>query len=63
MLFGAAEALREQLQTTMIQAESEEYNRQLSLLRQQLSEEELSKFWQEGRQLDIDSAINLALEK
>ncbi len=61
-LFGAAEALREKINTDMTSFERLEYEQSLAQLRSQLAEAELNSSWAEGRALSMEQAILLALE-
>ena len=62
-LFGAAEALRENLATDMVPYEKVEYGRELAALRGQLGDQ-LAAFeaaWQAGRRMNYEEAVTLAL--
>jgi hypothetical protein len=60
-LLGAAEALREQIHIDMRPLERVEYNAEVTALREVMEEEILQKAWHEGRSLDMDTAVDLAL--
>jgi predicted ATPase/class 3 adenylate cyclase len=60
-LFGAAEALRELIGTTMTPMERQEYDQALSQLREQMSEVQLQDTWTKGRAMGMDEAIHYAL--
>jgi non-specific serine/threonine protein kinase len=60
-LLGAAEALRESLESRMTNNEREEYDRHLLQLRGQLNEAAFAVAWAAGRALSMDEAIALAL--
>ncbi len=60
-LFGAAEALRQRLKTDMTPLERREYEETVTGLRKQMEPAELAKVWAEGRALDMEQAIQLAL--
>ncbi len=62
-LLGAANALREAIDSEMTQLEKEEHAKELSALRELLGEEEFQKQWDMGRRLSMDEAIELALGK
>lgn len=61
-LLGAAEALRERLNTDMTPIERREYEAIVSNLRAATNEEFLAKAWFEGRGMTTEQAIQLALE-
>jgi len=61
-LLGAAEALRERLNTDMTMIERREYEKVMSGLREQTEDEVLTKIWSEGRAMTMEQAIQLALE-
>jgi predicted negative regulator of RcsB-dependent stress response len=60
-LFGAAEALRESLESQMTTNEREEYERHLLNLHRQLNKAEFAAAWAAGRVLSMDEAIALAV--
>jgi tetratricopeptide (TPR) repeat protein len=60
-LLGAAEALREAIDSVMTQMEQVEYEKEISTLRELLGEDLIRKQWEEGRAMTIDQAIQLAL--
>ena len=60
-LLGAAEALREVIDSVMTQIEQVEYEKEISTLRAGMDETEFQKNWEKGRTLTIDEAIQLAL--
>jgi predicted ATPase/class 3 adenylate cyclase len=60
-LFGAAEALRETAKASMTAFEREEYDAAVERLRQELDEGTFAAEWAEGRLLDGDAAVALAL--
>ena len=62
-LLGAANALREAIDSEMTQLEKEEHAKELSGLRELLGEAEFKKEWDKGRKLTMDEAIELALGK
>jgi predicted ATPase/class 3 adenylate cyclase len=61
LLFGAAEALREEVDSIMTDFEQVEYDREVSLLREQAGERAFEKWWVEGRNITMDEAIALAV--
>jgi len=61
-LFGAAEALRENINIPMMPTERPEYDREGSDLRANMDEAAFAKAWAEGRALTMDQAIAYALE-
>jgi predicted ATPase/class 3 adenylate cyclase len=60
-LLGAAEALREIIDSSMTYAEKAEYEREILAVRAQVDHGELEKAWNEGRAMTMDEAITLAL--
>ena len=62
-LFGAAEALRARVQASMTELERLEYNQAVAQLRSMLTEPEFDACWVEGRAINMEQAIELALEK
>lgn len=62
-LFGAAEVLRQKVDSPMTEAERVEYDRVVAQLRATLSDTEFNAQWAEGRALPMDQAIQLALEE
>lgn len=61
-LYGAAEALRQQLGAARHADEREEWNEFMSILRDRLSEEDLSAALAAGAKMPIEAVIDLALE-
>jgi predicted ATPase/class 3 adenylate cyclase len=59
-LLGAAEAMRESIESQMTPAEREEYDRHFAALRGQLSEAEFAAAWAAGRTLSLDEAVAYA---
>jgi len=62
-LFGAAEALRELISTSMTPFERREYDPAVKRLRGQLEESHLKAAWHQGRSLTMEEAIQYALEE
>ncbi|HEX9839067.1 MAG TPA: tetratricopeptide repeat protein, partial [Anaerolineales bacterium] len=62
-LFGAAEALRERVQSPMTDYEQVEYNQSVTRLRAMLPEAEFNALWAEGRSMIMDEAIAYALNE
>jgi tetratricopeptide (TPR) repeat protein len=60
-LFGAAEAMREPVDSQIDLVDQPEYQRQVAALREQLDESTFTKAWAEGREMSIDQAIEYAL--
>jgi predicted ATPase/class 3 adenylate cyclase len=60
-LFGAAEALREKIQSPMTDHERVEYDQAVSQLRLMLAEAEFNTLWTDGRATPMEQAIQLAL--
>jgi hypothetical protein len=61
-LLGAAEALRETVDSPMTDIEQAEYAEETRVLRSLLPERELANCWAEGRSMTIDQAVLLARE-
>jgi tetratricopeptide (TPR) repeat protein len=61
-LFGAAEALREQIQAPMTDYERIEYDQAVAQVRSMLAEMEFNALWAEGRAMTMEQAIELALD-
>lgn len=61
-LFGAAEVLRERVQTDMTALEKMEYAKAIRALKDRVNPEDLSTWWQDGRGLSTDAAISAALD-
>ena len=62
-LLGAAEALREKIQSPMTDYERAEYGRAVARLRSMLAAEEFNALWTEGRSMTMEQAIEFALEE
>ena len=62
VLFGAAEALRERIDSVMTRLEQEEYEKEISALRAIMDEVEYEKSWSQGRAMTPDQAIKYASE-
>jgi tetratricopeptide (TPR) repeat protein len=62
-LFGAAQALRERVRASMIEPERLEYDLAVGQLRSMLAETEFDACWVEGRAMNMEQAIERALEK
>jgi predicted ATPase len=60
-LLGAAESLREQIHINMRPLERVEYDAEVTALREAMEEKASQKAWNEGRALDMDTAVDLAL--
>ncbi len=61
-LFGAAENLREIIDTEMTSIERKEYEKEVAALRDMLGENEFKRTWGEGRALTMEQAIHLAVQ-
>lgn len=59
-LFGAAEALRERIKSTMTDFERLEYDRSIAALRSKLADTEFNALWAEGRSMTMEQAIEIA---
>ncbi|HSH82057.1 MAG TPA: tetratricopeptide repeat protein [Herpetosiphonaceae bacterium] len=62
-LFGAAEALRETIGSSMTALERSEYVKAITRARAQMDESGWSAAWAEGRALPLDQAVAFALEE
>ncbi len=62
ILFGAAEYLRDKVQSPMTDYEQVEYDRSISRLRSMLPESDFNNFWAEGRSMSMEQVIEFALE-
>jgi hypothetical protein len=60
-LFGAAEALREKIQSPMLANEQIEYDQAVVQLRSILTAAEFNALWAERRSISMEQAIQLAL--
>lgn len=60
-LLGAADALRRSIDSVMTKMEQEEYEKEISPLRDLLGELEFNKEWNLGREMSMDDAIELAI--
>ena len=63
LLFGAAETLREGLNSPMTATERIEYDQNLSTLRTQMDESTFAAAWAEGRGMTLEQAIQFALKE
>ena len=61
-LLGAAEALRQAIDSVMTKIEQAEYEREVSTLHKRVAEAEFKKMWEEGGALTMEQAIAYALE-
>jgi predicted ATPase/class 3 adenylate cyclase len=61
-LFGAAEALRERINSSMTDYEQAEYSQAITQLRSMLTEAEFNFLWAEGRSMTLEQAIQFALD-
>ena len=61
-LWGASEALREQMGAPLPPNERTEYDRAISAARQSLGDDEFHRAWAAGRAMSMELAIELALE-
>jgi hypothetical protein len=62
-LFGAAEALREILDTQVLEFQRHSHERGIAALRAQLDEATLAVAWAEGRAMTLDQTIEYALSE
>jgi predicted ATPase/class 3 adenylate cyclase len=60
-LLGAAESLREQINSVMTDYERFEYEQELTSLKENIKDQDFGRQWQAGRRLSIDQAVELAL--
>jgi predicted ATPase/class 3 adenylate cyclase len=61
-LFGAAEALREAIDSVMTKIEQVEYANEIESLRAGMDEAEFEQAWKKGRAMTMEQAIELALQ-
>ncbi len=61
-MFGAAEVLREAIDSVMTKAEQVEYEKEISSLRAGMDEKEFASLWAQGRSMTIEEAIAFALK-
>jgi hypothetical protein len=61
VLFGAAERLRDRAPAPMAAYERPEYEKEVGLVRDGLSDAEFSEAWAEGAALSMDQAVGLAM--
>jgi tetratricopeptide (TPR) repeat protein len=61
-LFGASEAVREKLGTPLPASYRANYERTIAALTAQVDEEQMEKWWAEGRAMTFEQAIEYALE-
>ncbi len=61
-LLGAADSLREAIDSVMTKMEKEEFENEVSALRELLGEDMFNKTWNVGKMLTLDQAIDLALD-
>jgi tetratricopeptide (TPR) repeat protein len=59
-LFGAAEAIREAIGSSMQIPRRDSYDRNVAAIRAQLSEEAFRAAWEEGRKMTMEEAVQLA---
>lgn len=60
-LFGAAEAMREPVDSKIDLVDQSEYDRQVATVRKQLDESAFERAWTEGRVMSVEQAIEFAL--
>jgi predicted ATPase/class 3 adenylate cyclase len=61
-LFGAAEALRQEIKIDMMEQEREEYEKEINDMKTGIDEKVFTSLWSEGQSMTMDEAIELALE-
>ena len=62
-LLGAGESIREKAQAPMTDSEQIEYAAFISVLQSMLTEKEFRSFWDAGRSMTMEQAIQFALEE
>jgi len=62
LLWGAAEALREEIEAPLPPNERERYHHEVAVVRQVLGAEKFSTAWAQGRAMTMEQAIAYALE-
>ena len=60
-LFGAADAMREPVDSQIDLVDQPEYDRKIAFLREQLGEKDFTQAWHEGRDMTRDKSIEYAL--
>jgi hypothetical protein len=60
-LLGAAEALRQKINVEMTPPEREEYEKEVADLKANMDGKEFASLWADGRSMEMDQAIELAL--
>ena len=60
-LLGAAQALRELIDSNMTKVEEVEYQKEITSLRASVAQSEFEQAWNRGRGLTMDQAIELAV--
>ena len=63
ILFGAAESLREAIDSVMTKMEQVEYAKEIESLRAGMDQAEFEQAWKKGREMSMDEAINLAIKE
>jgi predicted ATPase/class 3 adenylate cyclase len=61
-LLGSADALRAETDALMTDYERPEYEQEVAALREQVGEVEFTRLWAEGRRLQMEEAVELALQ-
>ena len=62
-ILGAADSLRKRIDSLATPVELDEYERELSAMRDKMDEVEFEKAWEAGRKLGMDEAIELAVQE
>ena len=62
-LLGAAQVLRELIDSSMTPPERAEYDQALATLREQLGQEKFQQAWKFGQPMSMDQAILFALDE
>lgn len=62
LLLGAAESLRELIDTDMTNLEREEYRKEVAALHAGMADSDFNRLWSQGRALTMDEAIQAALQ-
>lgn len=62
ILLGAAQALREVIDSVMTRVEQAEYEKEIPALRARMEPDEFQESWSKGRMMTVEQSITLALE-
>jgi hypothetical protein len=63
LLLGAVESAVKSMCAVLEKDEFNQYEQTITKLHEKLSDEEFTKYWEEGKKLTLDEAVELALKK